>query len=34
MKDFDRDYWMDANEAIAYGIVDHIAGKTVDLLLN
>lgn len=24
MKDFDRDYWMDAQEAIKYGIVDHI----------
>lgn len=24
LKDFDRDYWMDANEAIAYGIVDEI----------
>ena len=24
MKDFDRDYWMDANEAIEYGIVDKI----------
>ncbi len=24
LADFDRDYWMDANEAIAYGIVDHI----------
>lgn len=23
-KDFDRDYWMDANEAIAYGIVDKL----------
>jgi ATP-dependent Clp protease, protease subunit len=23
LKDFDRDYWMDADEAIAYGIVDH-----------
>lgn len=22
MKDFDRDYWMDAKEAVAYGIVD------------
>ena len=22
MKDFDRDYWMDAGEAIQYGIVD------------
>ena len=28
MKDFDRDYWMDAKEAIAYGIVD----KQVDKL--
>ena len=27
MKDFDRDYWMDANEAVAYGIVDHILDK-------
>lgn len=27
MKDFDRDYWMDANEAIAYGIVDHVVDK-------
>jgi len=24
MKDFDRDYWMDAKEAIEYGIVDKI----------
>lgn len=24
MKDFDRDYWMDANESKAYGIVDEI----------
>ncbi len=24
LKDFDRDYWMDANEAVAYGIVDAI----------
>lgn len=24
MKDFDRDYWMDAKEAIAYGIVDSV----------
>jgi ATP-dependent Clp protease protease subunit len=22
MKDFDRDYWMDATESVAYGIVD------------
>ena len=27
MKDFDRDYWMDANEAVAYGIVDTILDK-------
>jgi len=27
MKDFDRDYWMDADEAIAYGIVDHKLDK-------
>lgn len=27
MKDFDRDYWMDANEAVAYGIVDNILQK-------
>ncbi len=27
MKDFDRDYWMDATEALAYGIVDKIADK-------
>ncbi len=26
-KDFDRDYWMDAKESIAYGIVDHIIEK-------
>jgi ATP-dependent Clp protease, protease subunit len=24
MKDFDRDHWMDANESVAYGIVDGI----------
>ncbi|MFN4007904.1 MAG: ClpP family protease [Chitinophagaceae bacterium] len=24
LKDFDRDYWMDAQEAVAYGIVDGI----------
>lgn len=28
MKDFDRDYWMDAAESVAYGIVD----KTMDKL--
>ncbi len=27
MKDFDRDYWMDAKEAIEYGIVDHLITK-------
>jgi ATP-dependent Clp protease protease subunit len=27
MKDFDRDYWMDANESVAYGIVDGIIEK-------
>jgi ATP-dependent Clp protease protease subunit len=27
MKDFDRDYWMDANESIAYGIVDKLLEK-------
>ncbi len=27
MKDFDRDYWMDAKESIAYGIVDHLMDK-------
>jgi len=25
LKDFDRDYWMDAKEAIGYGIVDKMA---------
>lgn len=27
MKDFDRDYWMDAKEAVEYGIVDKIINK-------
>ena len=27
MKDFDRDYWMDAKEAVEYGIVDNILEK-------
>ena len=27
MKDFDRDYWMDAKEAIEYGIVDQVFEK-------
>lgn len=26
LKDFDRDYWMNAEEAVAYGIVDKIVG--------
>ncbi|MBA4257883.1 MAG: ATP-dependent Clp protease proteolytic subunit [Chitinophaga sp.] len=27
LADFDRDYWMDASEAVAYGIVDSILNK-------
>jgi ATP-dependent Clp protease protease subunit len=27
MKDFNRDYWMNAEESIAYGIVDHLLEK-------
>ncbi len=27
MKDFDRDYWMDAKESVAYGIVDNVVNK-------
>ncbi len=27
MADFDRDYWMNANEAVAYGIVDQVLSK-------
>jgi ATP-dependent Clp protease protease subunit len=27
MRDFDRDYWMDANEAVGYGIVDSVVDK-------
>ena len=27
MKDFDRDYWLNATEAIAYGIVDEVMTK-------
>lgn len=27
MKDFDRDYWMDAKEAVEYGIVDEVVDK-------
>ena len=27
MKDFDRDYWMDAKESVAYGIVDNLLEK-------
>ena len=29
MKDFDRDYWMDAEESIAYGIVDGVMKKVL-----
>ena len=27
MKDFDRDYWMDAKESVTYGIVDGVLNK-------
>jgi ATP-dependent Clp protease protease subunit len=27
MKDFDRDYWMDAEESVQYGIVDGVLNK-------
>jgi ATP-dependent Clp protease, protease subunit len=27
MKDFDRDYWMDADESVKYGIVDAVLTK-------
>jgi ATP-dependent Clp protease protease subunit len=27
MRDFDRDYWMDAKESVEYGIVDAIVDK-------
>lgn len=27
LTDFDRDYWMDANESVAYGIVDGVVDK-------
>ncbi len=27
LKDFDRDYWMDAKEAVSYGIVDKVIDK-------
>ena len=27
MKDFDRDYWMDAKESVTYGIVDQVLDK-------
>src|ERR1700712_436285 len=27
MKDFDRDYWMNASESVAYGIVDGVLNK-------
>jgi ATP-dependent Clp protease, protease subunit len=28
MTDFDRDYWMNANESLEYGIVDNVSTKT------
>ena len=34
MKDFDRDYWMDAKEAIEYGIVDKISKSCNDSYLT
>jgi ATP-dependent Clp protease protease subunit len=27
MKDFDRDYWMDGEESVKYGIVDAVINK-------
>ena len=27
LKDFDRDYWMDAKESVSYGIVDGLIDK-------
>jgi ATP-dependent Clp protease protease subunit len=27
-RDINRDYWMSAQEAVAYGVVDHIVGQT------
>jgi ATP-dependent Clp protease protease subunit len=27
MKDFDRDYWMDGDESVKYGIVDAVINK-------
>jgi ATP-dependent Clp protease protease subunit len=27
MKDFDRDYWMDGEESVKYGIVDGVLNK-------
>ena len=29
MKDFNRDYWMSADESLSYGIVDGIMNKLV-----
>ena len=31
LKDFDRDYWMDATEAMAYGIVSRTIERQQDL---
>ena len=34
MKDFDRDYWMDAKESVEYGIVDQISSEVYKLKRN
>ena len=31
-RDSDRDYWMDADAAVAYGIVDHVLNELPDAL--
>ena len=30
-RDSDRDYWMDAETAVAYGIVDHVMDQLPDV---
>jgi ATP-dependent Clp protease protease subunit len=30
-RDSDRDYWMDAETAVAYGIVDHVLDQLPDV---
>ena len=34
LKDFDRDYWMDAKEALEYGIVDQVIERYNSLIIN